>query len=90
MWKRLVAIWAVVRGDARMLVRAWRHPLSPGWLKPALLLLVVYLVSPIDLIPDTIPLLGIVDDLVLLPLAMRFILRRLPAAVRADIGHGPA
>jgi uncharacterized membrane protein YkvA (DUF1232 family) len=32
--------------------------------------------------------LGLVDDVVLLPLAMRFLLKRLPPAVRADIGHG--
>jgi uncharacterized membrane protein YkvA (DUF1232 family) len=63
-----------------------RHPASPGWLKPAVALMVIYVVSPVDLVPDVVPLLGLVDDVVLLPLAMRFVLRRLPAAVRADIG----
>ena len=85
MWKRLVLLWAVVRGDARMLWRALRHPLSPRWLKPAVAVMVLYVVSPIDLIPDAIPFLGLVDDVVLVPLAMRFVLKRLPATVRADI-----
>ena len=87
MWKRLAVLWTVVRGDARMLWLALRHPLQPHWLKPVLALVAIYLISPVDLIPDFIPFLGIVDDIVLVPLAMRAILKRLPAAVRADIGH---
>lgn len=86
MWKRLAVLWTVVRGDARQLWLALRHPLSPRWLKPAVALMVIYVISPVDFIPDVIPLLGVVDDVVLVPLAMRFLLRRLPAAVRADIG----
>lgn len=89
MWKRLAMLWSVVRGDARMLWLALRHPLRPRWLVPAVGLVLLYLVSPIDLIPDVIPLLGIVDDIVLVPLALRHMLKRLPAAVRADIGHVP-
>lgn len=88
MLKRLTLLWTVLRGDALQLWRALRHPLQPRWLKPAVGLMLLYLLSPIDLLPDFIPVLGLVDDLVLLPLAMRFLLRRLPPAVRADIGHG--
>jgi uncharacterized membrane protein YkvA (DUF1232 family) len=88
MWKRLAVLWTVVRGDARMLWRALRHPLQPRWLKPALALVAIYVISPIDLIPDVIPFFGVIDDIVLVPLAMRFMLQRLPVAVRADIGHG--
>jgi uncharacterized membrane protein YkvA (DUF1232 family) len=84
MWKRLTLLWSVVRGDARLLWFALRHPLAPRWLKPAVALMALYLLSPVDLLPDTLPLLGIVDDLVLLPLAMGFIVKRLPAAVHAD------
>ena len=85
MWKRLSLLWAVVRGDARLLWLALKHPLSPGWLKPAVALMVLYVVSPVDLIPDAIPILGLMDDVVLIPLAIRFVLRRLPARVRDDI-----
>ena len=73
---------------AHLLGRALRHPLQPRRLKPAVGLMLLYPVSPIDLLPDYIPVLGLVDDLVLLPLAVRFVLDRLPLAVRADIGHG--
>lgn len=89
MWKRLALLWTVVRGDAVALWRALRHPLAPGWLKLAAAGLVLYVLSPIDLIPEFVPLLGVVDDIVLVPLAIRFILERLPAAVRADIGARP-
>ena len=85
MIKRMSVLWGVVRGDARRLVRAWRHPGAPRWLKPAVLAIGAYVVSPIDLVPDVIPLLGVIDDIVLVPLAMRFLLDRLPAAVRLDI-----
>lgn len=85
--KRLAMLWSVVRGDARALWRALRHPLAPRWLFPAAALIVVYVLSPVDLIPEFVPLLGIVDDIVLVPLVVRFLLRRLPAAVKADIGQ---
>lgn len=85
MWKRLSVLWAVIRGDARLLWLALKHPLSPGWLKPAVGLMALYVLSPVDLIPDVIPLLGLADDVVLLPLAIRFLLKRLPERVRSDI-----
>jgi uncharacterized membrane protein YkvA (DUF1232 family) len=86
MWKRVAVLWSVVNGDARLLWRALRHPQSPGWLKLGVAGIALYLLSPLDLIPDVLPLLGVVDDLVLVPLAVGFLLRRLPAQIRADIG----
>ena len=83
--KRLSVLWSVVRGDARLLWRALRHPQAPGWLKPAALALVAYLIWPVDLIPDFIPIVGMMDDIVLIPLAIRFLLDRLPGGLRADI-----
>ncbi len=85
MGKRLLLLWTLVRGDALRLWRALRHPASPPWLKWATAGLVLYLLSPVDLLPDFIPLLGLVDDLVLIPLAIRAMLNRLPPQVRADI-----
>ena len=78
MWKRLTLLWSVLRGDARQLWFALRHPDAPGWLKLATALLVLYVLSPIDLIPDALPVIGLVDDLVLVPLAIRWLLKRLP------------
>ncbi len=89
MFKRVAILWSVVKGDARMLWRALRHPLAPGWLKWGVAGLVLYVVSPIDLIPDVIPVIGVLDDIVIVPLAIRWLLSRLPAALRADIAGGP-
>ena len=85
MWKRLAMLWTVLRGDVRRLWFALRHPAAPAWLKVGSGLVVLYLLSPVDLIPDAIPLLGVVDDLVLVPLAVRALLARLPAGLRADV-----
>jgi uncharacterized membrane protein YkvA (DUF1232 family) len=82
MWKRLSMLWVVIRGDARVLWHALKHPASPGWLKFAVAGMALYLLSPIDLIPDFLPLVGVVDDLVVLPLALRWIIKRLPDPVR--------
>ena len=78
MLKRLTLLWTLVRGDARQLWFALRHPNAPGWLKLGTALIALYLFSPIDLIPDVLPFIGVVDDLVLVPLAIRWLLRRLP------------
>jgi uncharacterized membrane protein YkvA (DUF1232 family) len=78
MWKRVTLLWSVLRGDARQLWFALRHPDAPGWLKLASAMLVVYVLSPVDLIPDALPLIGVVDDVVLVPLAIRWLLKRLP------------
>lgn len=85
MFKRLALLWTLVRGDAQRLWRALRHPQAPLWLKLGVLGIVLYVVSPVDLIPDWLPLLGIADDLVLVPLAIRFLLNRLPPALRAAL-----
>ena len=78
MFKRLTLLWSVLRGDARTLWFALRHPGAPAWLKLGTALIVLYVISPIDLIPDFIPGIGLLDDVVLVPLAIRFLLKRLP------------
>ena len=90
MWKRLSLLWTVVRGDARLLWRALRHPQAPRWLKLGALGIVAYVIWPLDLIPEWVPFLGVVDDLVLVPLAIRFLLDRLPATLRAELATPPS
>ena len=87
MWKRLPLLWAVLRGDARQLWFALRHPDAPGWLKVGTALIVLYVVSPIDLIPDFIPFVGFLDDLVIAPLAIRWLLKRLPPHIAQASGE---
>ena len=63
---------------------AYRDPRTP-WLPRILTLLIVaYALSPIDLIPDFIPVLGYLDDLILLPLAIWFVIRIIPDPVMHD------
>jgi uncharacterized membrane protein YkvA (DUF1232 family) len=81
MLKRLTLLWTVVRGDARQLWFALRHPAAPGWLKLATAMIALYLFSPVDLIPDVLPFIGVVDDIVLVPLAIRWLLNRLPPEI---------
>ena len=66
------------RNELVLLWRAFFNPATPLILKAAMLGIVAYVVSPIDLVPEFIPFLGVVDDLVLIPLAVEWIARRLP------------
>jgi uncharacterized membrane protein YkvA (DUF1232 family) len=83
MFKRLTLLWTVLRGDARQLWFALRHPGAPGWLKLGTALIALYVLSPVDLLPDVLPFVGVVDDIVLVPLAIRWLLRRLPPEIAA-------
>ena len=86
MFKRLTLLWSVLRGDARQLWAALRHPAAPGWLKLGTVLIVLYVLSPVDIVPDYLPVIGVVDDLVLVPLAIRWLLKRLPPEIARAVG----
>jgi uncharacterized membrane protein YkvA (DUF1232 family) len=58
-----------------------RHPDMPWTAKLLAALVVAYAFSPIDLIPDFIPVLGLVDDLILVPIGVYFTLRLIPPHV---------
>ena len=60
---------------------AGRNPRTPWYAKAVAALVVGYAFSPIDLIPDFIPLLGYLDDLILLPLGIYLALRLIPDEV---------
>ncbi len=60
-----------------------REPHVPGWFKVILPLALLYVASPIDLLPDIIPGIGQIDDLVLLYAALRLFLRVSPASAVA-------
>jgi len=61
-----------------------RDPRTPLSAKILAAVVVAYAFSPIDLIPDFIPVLGYLDDLILVPLGIYFTIRLVPAAVLAD------
>lgn len=60
------------------------HPHTPGYAKLLLYAILAYALSPIDLIPDFIPVLGLLDELVLLPLAIGLALKLIPHAVMTE------
>lgn len=73
------------RRDGRMLWRGFMHPACPWWFRLAVLLLLVYVVSPVDVLPDWIPLAGWLDDVLLLSWGVRALSKRLPAALRLEL-----
>ena len=66
------------------LALACRDP-RVGWpARLVVLLTLLYIISPIDLIPDSAHVLGVVDDLILLPLSLFIAVRLVPADIMAD------
>ncbi len=78
------------RNELVTLWRAFFAPETPMHLKVLMLLIPLYLVSPIDLIPDFIPVVGWLDDAIIIPLLVTWIVRMLPqrVPVRATRGDG--
>jgi len=77
-----IGIWAKrIKRDALMLWFARRHPDTPFLAKVLCVFTVAYALSPIDLIPDFIPVLGYVDDALLLPAFIWLAVRLLPPKV---------
>ena len=61
-----------------------RDPRVPWYTKALALAIVGYALSPLDLIPDFVPIIGYLDDLILVPLGIALVLRLTPRAVLAD------
>lgn len=70
--------------EIHALTIAYRDPRTPWTAKAWALLVVAYAVSPIDLIPDFIPILGYLDDLLLLPLGIALAIKLIPSQVMDD------
>jgi uncharacterized membrane protein YkvA (DUF1232 family) len=70
--------------DLIALALAARHPQTPWYAKLVVAGCVAYAVTPVDFIPDAIPVVGIIDDLIFIPLAIALAVRFIPGAVLAD------
>jgi uncharacterized membrane protein YkvA (DUF1232 family) len=79
-----VARLRALRRQALVVYYAARDPRLPWPVRLLALAVAAYALSPIDLIPDFIPVLGILDDLVLIPVGVALVLRLTPASVVAD------
>ena len=63
---------------------ACRDPRTPWYARLLAIVVIGYALSPIDLIPDFIPFIGYLDDLILVPLGLALVLRLIPPDVLAD------
>ena len=82
--------WAALVPHALILTRRLlRDPRVGGASKALLWALLAYIVSPIDIVPDFIPVAGVLDDAVLVALVLRFLLRRTDRTVIAEHWPGP-
>jgi uncharacterized membrane protein YkvA (DUF1232 family) len=80
-WKQ----WAkTIKRDARALYSAARDPRVPWYAKVLAIAVAAYAASPIDLIPDFIPVLGYLDDLIVVPLGVVFVIKLIPPDVMAE------
>jgi uncharacterized membrane protein YkvA (DUF1232 family) len=73
-----------LKRDVRAIYCAARDPRTPWYAKALALAVASYALSPIDLIPDFIPVVGLLDDLVIVPLGIALALRLIPAEVMAE------
>jgi len=77
--------WAgTLKRDVHAVWLAARHPATPWYAKATAVAVAAYALSPIDLIPDFIPVLGYLDDLILVPLGILLVRRLVPPAVMAE------
>jgi uncharacterized membrane protein YkvA (DUF1232 family) len=80
-WKQ----WAQqVRTETYALYLAYRDPRVPWYAKVFTACVVAYALSPVDLIPDFIPVLGYLDDLILIPLGIIIAVKMIPAPIMAE------
>lgn len=73
--------------EAYALYFAARDPRVPWYARAFLSLVIAYTFSPIDLIPDFVPFLGHLDDLVLVPLGITLALKMIPSKVITEARH---
>ncbi len=84
-WLARTKAWARgIKRDVVAVYHAARDPRTPWAARLLALLVAAYALSPVDLIPDFIPVLGYLDDLLLVPLGLLLVIRMLPPEVLAD------
>jgi uncharacterized membrane protein YkvA (DUF1232 family) len=78
MFERL-KLWArSIRRDVHAIYLASGDPRVPWYAKVFAISIAAYALSPIDLVPDFIPVLGYVDEVIILPLAIMLVIRLIP------------
>ena len=84
MFRKFLLKLKALNTEIYTLYLAYRDPRVKWYVKVLLLAIVAYAVSPVDLIPDFIPVLGYVDDIIILPLGIFLVLRLIPPEVKEE------
>jgi uncharacterized membrane protein YkvA (DUF1232 family) len=84
MMKMLLPRLMLFRKEVVLLGKAFLKRETPLYLKAATLFVAFYLINPFDIIPDVLPFIGWVDDIILIPMMVSWIVSRIPVPVRAD------
>jgi uncharacterized membrane protein YkvA (DUF1232 family) len=82
--RRLRSRAVALKFEAYALYLAVRHPRTPWYARAVAAAVVAYAFSPLDLIPDFIPVLGYLDDLILVPLGFALALKLVPESVKSE------
>ena len=87
-WQSALRAWAnVLKRDVLVLWLAARDPRVPWYAKALAGAVAAYALSPIDLIPDFIPVLGYLDDLLIVPAGIFVAVRLIPPDVLTELRH---
>jgi uncharacterized membrane protein YkvA (DUF1232 family) len=84
MFKRAKQWARAVKRDVHALYLAGRDPRVPWYAKALALLVAGYALSPIDLIPDFVPVVGYLDDVILVPLGIVLVVKLIPPGIMAE------
>jgi uncharacterized membrane protein YkvA (DUF1232 family) len=82
--ERLKKYARLLKNETIALYHSAKDPRTPWYAKALVFLVVAYSLSPIDLIPDFIPVLGYLDDLIIIPLGIALAIRMIPPEVLAE------
>lgn len=82
--KNLKAKAKELKCEVAALFLAWKRPEVSWYAKAFVMIVVGYALSPIDLIPDFIPILGYIDDLILIPLGISIAIKLIPSNVMKE------
>ena len=84
MFEKLRSHARALKNEAYAIYLAAKDPRTPWYAKVLIYFVVAHTFSPIDLIPDFIPVLGYLDDIIITPLGIALAIRLIPAEVMAE------
>ena len=84
MFEKLRSRARALKNEAYAIYLAAKDPRTPWYAKALIYIVVAHTFSPVDLIPDFIPILGYLDDLIITPLGIALAIRLIPAEVLAE------